>query len=89
VTTYDTEEDIRRALLAGAKGYLLKGALSEQILETVRNVAQGEALVPPRIASMLTESLSHPELSNREFQVLPSVSSGQEQQGNRNRAGYH
>ncbi len=76
MTTYETEEDIRRVLLAGAKGYLLKGALSEQILETVRKVAQGEALVPPKIASMLTESLSHPELSNREFQVLRLLAAG-------------
>ncbi len=76
MTTYETEEDIRRVLLAGAKGYLLKGALSEQILETVRKVDQGEALVPPKIASMLTESLSHPELSNREFQVLRLLAAG-------------
>ena len=76
MTTYETEEDIRRVLLGGAKGYLLKGALSEQILETVRKVAQGEALVPPKIASMLTESLSHPELSNREFQVLRLLAAG-------------
>jgi DNA-binding NarL/FixJ family response regulator len=76
MTTYETEEDIRRALLAGAKGYLLKGALSEQILETVRNVAQGETLVPPKIASMLTESLSHPELSSREFQILRLLAAG-------------
>jgi two-component system, NarL family, response regulator len=76
MTTYETEEDIRRALLAGAKGYLLKGALSEQILETVRKVAQGAALVPPKIASMLTESLSHPELSSREFQVLRLLAAG-------------
>jgi DNA-binding NarL/FixJ family response regulator len=76
MTTYETEEDIRRALLAGAKGYLLKGALSDQILETVRKVAQGEALVPPKIASMLTESLSHPELSSREFQVLRLLAAG-------------
>jgi DNA-binding NarL/FixJ family response regulator len=76
MTTYETEEDIRRALLAGAKGYLLKGALSEQILETVRKVAQGEALVPPKVASMLTESLSHPELSSREFQVLRLLAAG-------------
>jgi two-component system NarL family response regulator len=42
----------------------------------VRKVAQGEALVSPKIASMLTESLSHPELSNREFQVLRLLAAG-------------
>ena len=76
MTTYETEEDVRRALHAGAKGYLVKGALPEQILETVRRVAGGEALVPTRIASVLTESLSHPELSARELQVLRQMAAG-------------
>ena len=62
MTTYETEEDVRRALRAGAKSYLVKGALSEQILETVRKVAEGEASVSPKIASKLTDSLARPEL---------------------------
>jgi two-component system NarL family response regulator len=77
MTTYETEEDVRRALHAGAKGYLVKGALPEQILETVRRVAGGEALVPASIASVLTESLSHPELSPRELQVLRQMAAGE------------
>jgi two-component system, NarL family, response regulator len=77
MTTYETEEDVRRALQAGAKGFLVKGALPEQILETVRRVAGGEALVPAKIASMLTESLSHPELTARELQVLRQLATGQ------------
>lgn len=76
MTTYETEEDVRRALQAGAKGYLVKGALPEQILETVRRVAAGEALVPIKIASVLTESLSRPELSPRELQVLQRLAAG-------------
>jgi two-component system NarL family response regulator len=76
MTTYETEDDVRRALQAGAKSYLVKGALPELILETVRRVAAGEALVPSRIASMLTESLGHPELSPRELQVLRQLAAG-------------
>jgi two-component system NarL family response regulator len=76
MTTYETEEDVRRALRAGVKGYLVKGALSEQILETVRRVALGESLVSPKIASKLTESLAHPELSTRELQVLRQIAMG-------------
>jgi two-component system, NarL family, response regulator len=76
MTTYETEEDVRRALQAGAKAYLVKGALPERILETVRRVAGGEALVPASIASVLTESLSHPELSPRELQVLRKMAAG-------------
>jgi DNA-binding NarL/FixJ family response regulator len=76
MTTYETEEDVRRALQAGAKSYLVKGALPEQILEIVRRVAAGDALVPSRIASMLTESLGRAELSARELQVLRQLAEG-------------
>ena len=76
MTTYETEEDVRRALQAGAKAYLVKGALPELILETVRRVAGGEAMVPASIASVLRESLSRPELSSRELQVLRQMAAG-------------
>jgi two-component system, NarL family, response regulator len=76
MTTYETEEDVRRALQAGAKSYLVKGALPEQILEAVRRVAAGEALVPSKIATVLTDSLAHPELSPRELQVLRELAAG-------------
>src|SRR5260370_28223053 len=76
MTTYETEDDVRRALHAGARSYLVKGALPEQILETVRRVAAGEALVPSKIATVLTESLGHPELSPRELQVLRRFAAG-------------
>jgi two-component system, NarL family, response regulator len=76
MTTYETEEDVRRALQAGAKSYLVKGAQPEQIIETVRRVAAGEALVPSRIASVLTESLGRAELSARELQVLQQLADG-------------
>jgi two-component system, NarL family, response regulator len=76
MTTYETEGDVRRALSAGAKGYLVKGALEEQIVETVRRVAAGEALFPPKIASKFAESLAHPELSQRELEVLQHVAAG-------------
>jgi two-component system NarL family response regulator len=76
MTTYETEDDVRRALQAGAKSYLVKGALPEQILETVHRVAAGEALVPSKIASVLTESLARPKLSPRELQVLRRLAAG-------------
>jgi DNA-binding NarL/FixJ family response regulator len=76
MTTYETEDDVRRALQAGAKSYLVKGALPEQILETVRRVAAGEALVPSKIASVLTESLARPKLSPRELQMLRELAAG-------------
>src|SRR6201988_5518341 len=76
MTTYESEEDIRSALKAGAKGYLVKGTAPQQIRESVRRVASGEALVPPNIASKLAQSMTRPELSERERQVLRYIANG-------------
>jgi two-component system NarL family response regulator len=76
MTTYESEEDVRRALQAGAKGYLVKGAGAQQIREAVRKVAVGESLLPPEIASKLAESMGHPELTARELQVLQYIANG-------------
>ena len=74
--TYESEEDIRRALKAGAKGYLVKGTAPPQIREAVRKVAEGESLLPAAVASKLAESMTHPELSERERQVLQCMANG-------------
>jgi len=76
MTTYESEEDIRRALKAGAKGYLVKGTDPQQIWESVRKVAAGESLFPATIASKLAESMARPELSKRERQVLECIANG-------------
>src|SRR6266478_5165616 len=76
MTTYESEEDIRRALKAGAKGYLVKGTAPQQIREAVRRVAEGESLLPAAVASKLAESMAHPELSERERQVLQYMANG-------------
>jgi DNA-binding NarL/FixJ family response regulator len=76
MTTYESEEDIRRALKAGAKGYLVKGTAPQQIREAVRKVAEGESLLPAAVASKLAESMARPELSERERQVLQYMANG-------------
>ena len=76
VTVRDGEEDVRRALKAGARGYLVKGTEPQQIWEAVRIVAAGEVLLPPDVASKLAESLAHPELSARELEVLERMAQG-------------
>jgi two-component system, NarL family, response regulator len=76
MTAYETEEDIRQALKAGAKGFLVKAAQPQQIREAVRTVARGERFLPPQIGFKLAESMSHPELSNRETQVLQQLAYG-------------
>ncbi|MBV8101415.1 MAG: response regulator transcription factor [Verrucomicrobia bacterium] len=76
MTTYESEEDIRRTLKAGAKGFLAKGTAPQEIRDAVRKVAKGESLLPPSIASKLAESMAHPELSERELQVLQYMANG-------------
>jgi two-component system, NarL family, response regulator len=76
MTFRDGEEDVRRALKAGARGYLVKGTEPQQIWEAVRKVAAGQVLLPPDLASKLAESLAHPELSPRELEVLEHMAQG-------------
>ena len=76
ITTYESEEDIRRAVVAGAKGYLVKVADPEQIEAAVRAVAAGRSLFPAEVTLKMVESLAHPELSKRELEILQFVANG-------------
>jgi two-component system, NarL family, response regulator len=76
MTIYESEGDVYRALKAGAKGYLMKGAAPQLIREAVRKVAAGQALLQPEIASRLAEFMSRPKISRRELQVLQYVACG-------------
>jgi two-component system NarL family response regulator len=76
MTTYEGEEDIRRALGAGAKGYLFKGANLLQVRDAVRKVATGKSMVAADVACKLAESMAHRELSEAELQVLGHLGQG-------------
>jgi two-component system, NarL family, response regulator len=76
ITTYECEEDLRRAIMAGAKGYLVKIADPKQIEEVLRAVAAGRTLFPTEITMKLAESVAHPELTKRELQVLQHIANG-------------
>src|ERR1700756_2569486 len=76
ITTYEDEEDIRRAVKAGAKGYLVKAADCEEIEEAVRAVAAGRSLFPAAITLKLVEAVARPELSHRELDVLHFIATG-------------
>ena len=73
LTTYDGDEDIYRALKAGAKAYLLKGMTSEELISTIRVVHEGKSHIPPAIAERLAERMSAEELTPREFDVLEQI----------------
>ena len=69
-------EDLRRALTAGAKGYLLKGAEPRQVWDTIREVFAGKSSLPHDIAAQLADSMAQPQLSQREVQVLKQMALG-------------
>ena len=76
LTTYDGNEDIYRALQAGARAYLLKDMLGDTLLEAIRAVHAGQRRIPPNIADRLAERMFREELSAREMQVLKLIVKG-------------
>ena len=75
-TTFEGEEDIYRAMQAGARGYLLKSAPREELLAAIRAVAAGERHLPPALAQRLAGRISTPEVSEREREVLQLMARG-------------
>ena len=76
LTTYDGDEDIYRALQAGAKAYLLKGMSVEELISTIHAVHAGKSRIPAPIAEKLAERMGGPELTNRELGVLQLIVRG-------------
>ena len=70
LTTYDGDEDIYRGLRAGAKGYLLKDAPREELMECVRAVHAGRMWIPPDVAAKLATRMGDEDLTPRELEVL-------------------
>lgn len=76
LTTFDSDEDIFRALQAGAKAYFLKDAPRDEIISCVRSVSSGLTVIPPAIAAKLAGHLSITALTSRELEVLRVMADG-------------
>jgi two-component system, NarL family, response regulator len=76
LTTYEGDGDIRRALEAGARGYLLKDMLLSRVIDAVRAVQRGERVIPAAVAARLAEFHAQSDLSERELEVLKLVARG-------------
>jgi two-component system NarL family response regulator len=76
VSTYQGDEDIYRALEAGAVTYLLKDTLAEKIVGVIREVAGGGRPILPEIAQRLTSRMFQTALTTREIEVLGLVAKG-------------
>ena len=76
VSTHSGEEEIYRAMQAGARGYVVKSIVREELLRAVREVHRGRHYLDPIVASQLAERQSHRSLSTREIDVLRLVAKG-------------
>jgi DNA-binding NarL/FixJ family response regulator len=76
LTTYSGDIQASRALKQGAVGYLLKGMLRTELIDTILRVHAGQRRIPAEILSEIAEHFSADTLSEREIEVLRSVSGG-------------
>jgi DNA-binding NarL/FixJ family response regulator len=76
LTTYDSDNEIYRAIKAGARGYLLKDVRREEMLECIRKVNRGETCIPPALVKKLAASVSGEALTGRELEVLTPLVRG-------------
>lgn len=76
LTSFHGDEDIHRALAAGAAGYLLKDMLRTELLQVIRNVHRGYRGIPAAVASRLAEHTPRVALTPRELEVLELMARG-------------
>src|SRR5579875_1497969 len=76
LTTFDGDEDIYRALQAGARGYLLKDMFGEELMDAIRSVHAGKTRIPGPVAQRLAERMGGPSLTGRELEVLKLIVGG-------------
>src|SRR6266436_6030685 len=76
LTTFDGDEDIHRALQAGAQGYVLKSSTGEKLIPALRAVAAGQRWIPKEVANRLAVRNSFEDLTPREVEVLGQLAKG-------------
>lgn len=76
LTTFDGDEDIYRALQAGARGYMLKGMPPEELLAAIRAVHAGRRHIPHEVAEKLAQRVGDHQLTAREQEVLERIAAG-------------
>jgi DNA-binding NarL/FixJ family response regulator len=76
LTTYDTDDEIARALKAGAKAYVLKDVSAEDLIGCIRTVLAGKIYLAPAAAAKLAEGVAHVQLTPRELATLRLTADG-------------
>ncbi len=76
LTTYSGDMQVLRALKAGARGYILKGHVHKELLDTIRAVHAGKKRIPPEIAAELADHATDDPLTEREIDVVRLIAAG-------------
>ena len=76
LTTYTGDTQVVRALKAGARGYLLKANVNQELLDAIRDVHAGQRRLPPEVAAEVAEHTGREALSGREIEVLQLIAAG-------------
>jgi two-component system NarL family response regulator len=76
LTTYDTDDEISRALKAGAKAYVLKDISADLLIGCIRDVLAGKSYLAPSAAAKLAEGVTHVQLTPREMAALRLMADG-------------
>jgi DNA-binding NarL/FixJ family response regulator len=76
LTSFEGDADIERALAAGARGYVVKGIVRDELLDAIRAVHAGKRHIPGPLAEKVAEHLGSEKLSERELQVLAEIAAG-------------
>lgn len=76
LSTYSGDEDVRRALDAGAQAYVTKDVLDAELIDVIRRVHAGHVYLPSTVASTLAASLPRPDLTPREREILALIVEG-------------
>jgi DNA-binding NarL/FixJ family response regulator len=76
LSSHEGDVDIQRALEAGAQGYVAKGIVRGELLETIRSVHAGKRRLPAALAQKLAEHMADEPISPRELQVLSLMQAG-------------
>jgi len=76
LTTYDTDDEISRALKAGAKAYVLKDIAADALINCIREVLAGKIYIAPSAAAKLAEGVARVQLTPREMATLKLLADG-------------
>lgn len=84
LTSYDDDEALFAAIMAGADGYVLKQIAGTELIDGIRRVAQGQSLLDPALTARVMERLRHPDpqqellgrLTEQEQRILALIADG-------------